>query len=186
VKRSFTLSAVRTVVALPVVVACGLLLLTGCPSSPPPAKPPAHDDHDHDHDHGHHAHPEHGPHNGALVMLGGHSAHVEVVLDKATGTVTAYLLDAHAEKPLTTTQGTLEMGFRVEKTDAAPDDLPELHALTLTGKPGADGQFSEFTGQADELKGVDAFDASFVVVTVGKDKFEEVKFSYPEGNEHHH
>ena len=48
-----------------------------------------------------HEHHEHtAPHGGALVGLGKEFAHVELVLEKATGKLTGYVLDGEAEKPV--------------------------------------------------------------------------------------
>src|SRR5580765_6586359 len=83
-------------------VAGGLLFLTGCPGDTSPVVKPgtsqnatakSGDGHDHDHEHHHHHHAEKGPHDGALVAIGHDDAHLEVVLDADTGTVTAYVLD---------------------------------------------------------------------------------------------
>ena len=58
----------------------------------------------HDHAHsakgsdGHsHGHAHTAPHGGLLVELGDHQFNLELLLDRATGTLTAYMLDAHAE-----------------------------------------------------------------------------------------
>jgi len=54
------------------------------------------DDAGHRHDHAHvHAHT--APHGGTLVEVGAHQFNVELSLDATTGTLTAWLLDAHAE-----------------------------------------------------------------------------------------
>lgn len=76
------------------------MLLSGCgdssnssgtASSPPPD---AASKKDHDHEH---AHPTEGPHHGDLVELGNEEYHAELVHDEKAGTVTIYILDAHAE-----------------------------------------------------------------------------------------
>src|SRR5579872_3126525 len=95
-------------------VAGGLFFLTGCPGETPQPKKPvttatSHDDHDEDHDHDHHHHhAEKGPHGGALVAIDQDDAHLEVVLDDETGTLTAYVLDGHAEKAVAIRQKNLQ------------------------------------------------------------------------------
>lgn len=57
-----------------------------------PAAPPANDG-----DHAEHAHATEGPHGGDLIELGEEEYHAELVHDDKAGTVTIYILDAHAE-----------------------------------------------------------------------------------------
>lgn len=74
-------------------------LTVGCrqDAGPPPgAAPPAQDNHGHDH--AHHEHPTTGPHGGELIELGSDDYHAELVHDEQGGTVTIYILDAHAEQ----------------------------------------------------------------------------------------
>src|SRR5258708_36748143 len=106
-------------------VAGGLLFLTGCPGETPPAsktgtapstakaKPDGDDDHDHDHEH-HHHHADKGPHGGALVAIGQDDAHLEIVLDGETGTLTAYVLDGAAEKAVAVKQQNLQLAITLE------------------------------------------------------------------------
>src|SRR4051812_8065508 len=100
-------------------VAVGLLFLTGCPGETPQTTKPGTsstaakgkpDDDDH-HDHGghHHHHAEKGPHGGALVAIGQDDAHLEIVLDAETGTLTAYVLDGEAEKAISIKQKNLQL-----------------------------------------------------------------------------
>ncbi|MBS0261275.1 MAG: hypothetical protein JSS02_04905 [Planctomycetes bacterium] len=192
-------------------VAGGLLCLTGCPgdsaatksNTTAPVKTQAHDDHDHDHDHDHehhhHHHAEKGPHGGALVAIGQDDAHLEIVLDAATGTVTAYVLDGAAEKPVTIKQKHLQLAITLEeghdhhgdekKDDAAKkDDVPDdaLQLLLAAVSPADDGSASEFSGQLDQLKGADEFDAALTHIKVGEKEFNGVTFNFPKGNEHDH
>ncbi len=180
-------------------VACGLLLLTGCPGETPQAKKPATvnthgDDHDHDeHDgHGHHHHhAEKGPHGGALAAIGEDDAHLEFVLDADTGKLTAYVLDGEAEKPLPIKQSKLQLTYTLTKLrdfDEGSDDIPDdafLLALDAVS-PADDGTAAEFAGQADTLKGCEKFAAVLTTVHVGDKSFQNVEFKYPEGNEEHH
>jgi hypothetical protein len=203
-RREFRLAAK---LCLPL-VAGGLLLLTGCPEDNPPAKKPgtspstaarAHDDrdddhHDHDHEPGdHHHHAEKGPHGGALVAIGEDAAHLEFVLDAATGKLTAYVLDAAAEKAVPIKQANLQLTYSltmVEGIEKESDDIPDdVLILALEAvSPAADGTAAEFAGQADTLKGVEKFTAVLTTVNVAGKPYPNVSFNYPEGNEedHHH
>ncbi len=80
------------------------ILLTGCPAGNDDTVDPApvtntqsHDDHDHGHDHS-----AAGPHDGALIGLGGEAYHLEWLHDES-GKLTFFLLDDHAESGVTTT-----------------------------------------------------------------------------------
>lgn len=177
----------------------GLLVLSGCPGESPKVEKPAvvsqvakgaHDD-DHDGDHGHHHHhAERGPHGGALVAIGEDDAHLEIVLDVETGKLTAYTLDGEAEKPISIKQANLQLALTLEPAGAGEDkkdDLPDSTLLLmLEAVSPADGLATEFSGQKDELKGVERFEAALTSITVGDKQFKGVNFKYPEGNEHDH
>jgi len=184
-------------------VAVGLLFLTGCPGeTPQPAKTgtttsTAKGKPDDDHDgHGHHHHhAEKGPHGGALVAIGHDDAHLEIVLDAETGTLTAYVLDGEAEKAIAIKQKDLQLAITLEHDHEGhegegekKDELPEstFPLMLAAVSPAADGTASEFSGQSDELKGAKEFEAALKTITIGEKPFEGVNFKYPEGNEHDH
>jgi len=119
------------------------------------------------------------PHQGTLVEFGEEFAHLELVLDPATGRLTGYVLDGEAEKPVRVEQKEIVLQVKGKPSEVA---VP-LQAIgnSLTGeKP---GDTSEFTGQADALKGRKDFDAVVVDVTVKGKAFKNVEFNYPKGNE---
>jgi len=161
--------------------------VAGCNPEPPPkpAEQAGHDDHDdHEHEHGHHHHhAEKGPHGGTLVAVGEEAAHLEIVLDAATGKLTAYVLDGAAKKAVELQQDTIDLGFSVQKEGAKKDDLPEFRDLIL--KQSADSN-SEYTGQSDDLKGLKEFGAAIGSITIGDKAYKNVEFRFPEGNEHDH
>ena len=110
----------------------------GSVTAPPPATvAPGADDHGHAHDE--HGHPSEGPHHGPLIELGNEEYHVEVVHDDATGAVTLYLLDAHAEKVVTTTATEAVINLKHGDT---PEQF-KLAAQPEEGNPA--GQTSRFT-----------------------------------------
>jgi hypothetical protein len=186
-----------TCVCLP--LAAGLFLLAGCPGETPTAGKPgktgaaANGGHDGEaeaeHEH-HHHHADKGPHGGALVAIGADDAHVELVLDGETGKLTAYVLDGEAEKPVAIKQASLQLGITLPDEDAGEKTkggLPkDVFPLMLAAVDPQDGKASEFSGTADELKGVEHFDAALTSISVGDKSFKNVSFSYPEGNEHEH
>ena len=61
-----------------------------------------------------HAHPTEGPHKGALIELGKEDYHAELVHDDATDTVTIYILDASATKPVPIAAKQLTLNMRVD------------------------------------------------------------------------
>jgi hypothetical protein len=181
----------------------GALVSIGCQETAAPPKPAANAkagaDADGGHEHHHHGHGEMGPHGGALVAIGEDAAHLEVVLDAATGKVTAYALDGHAENPISIKLEQLELTFTIEHKHphdeqeppgqdkpAGAESLPETGTLILLAiEPGADGT-SVFAGESADLKGAEEFDAVLSAIQIGEQEFKNVKFSYPEGNEHEH
>jgi hypothetical protein len=185
-------------------VAGGLLLLTGCNDSTPagkqsPVTQGKSGGADHDHEHHHHHHAEKGPHGGALVAIGHDDAHLEIVLNAETGTVTAYVLDGAAEKPVAIKQKNLQLALTLEhghhhdekkgeEDKKKEDEVPDATELLMLAavSPGEDGTASEFSGQLDALKGADEFDAALTTITIGDKEFPGVTFNYPKGNEHDH
>ena len=125
------------------------------------------------------AHEHHPPHKGTLVELGEEFAHLELVLDAATGKLTAYALDGEAEKSVRLKQKEIEITIT---------GIKELPSITLKAKASAltgetDGDTSEFTAQSDKLKNVKEFDGVVVDVTIKGKQFKAVKFNFPKGNE---
>jgi hypothetical protein len=178
----------------------GGAVLSGCGPSEMGPKPtdvptaPAHTEHGHDdhahgdHDHGH-VHGKAGPHKGTIVVVAGHQVHVELVLDQAEGKLTAYVLNDEIEKPLAIKQDKLVIGFVPKGAPAAEgaktEELTDSEEITLTAvSPTAEGEATEFTGQSDKLKGVAKFDGLVTAVTFNGKEYKDVKFEFPEGNEH--
>jgi hypothetical protein len=124
-------------------------------------------------------HEHHAPHQGTLVEFGEEFAHLELVLDTATGLLTGYMLDGEAEKPVRL----LQTEIRIDVQAKAGGFGVQLKATgsSLTGeKP---GDTSQFEGQADGLKGLKEFDATVAKVTVKGKDFAGVQFNFPRGNE---
>ena len=177
------------------------LLLSGCdePSNPGPKPAPSPQGtptaqaHGHGHEHEHaHEHEHVAPHGGTLVVLGDEFAHVELVLDPAVGSLTAYVLDGHAEKAIRLRRPRVSLILdAVGVGDAQPAKLPkplELALLAvanpLTGETAEDS--SQYAGGADQLKGVKRFTARLPELTVRGREFKDIAFKFPEGNERDH
>ena len=132
-----------------------------------------------------HAHHEHtAPHGGTLVVLGDEFAHVEFVLEKATGKLTAYVLDGEAEKPIRLTEKTI--GLKINRLNSEQTLALQLKAMAnvLTGE--TEGDTSQFEGQSDALAGATEFQAEIASVVVKGQTFTDVDFKFPEGNEGQH
>lgn len=131
-----------------------------------------HDDHDHHHE---------PPHGGTLTMLGDHDGQVELVLEKISGKLTAYLLDGEAEKPLLIEQK--EIGLAITQVGGKAAEL-KVTLAPRNPKEG-DGKYSVFVAQVDALKGQEAFVGSYGEIAVGAKKFTQVKLDYRPGHDDH-
>lgn len=140
--------------------------LIGCESKPPASTAtPARESHRHAHT---------APHGGLLVELGEHFANLELLLDSATGELTAYVLSAHAEEAVRISQSEIEL--TLEPPGRPPIEL-RLHARAnaLTGE--MVGDTSEFAGQSDELKGMSLPAGRVSEIAVRGQRFAGVEFS---------
>jgi len=127
------------------------------------------------------AHEHHAPHKGTLVEFGEEFAHLELVIDSATGKISAYVLDGEAEKAIRVAQKEIEIKvLKSEKSDAFTFSL-KAQAVVLSGEK--EGDTSEFAGASDKLKGLKVFDGTVSAITVKGKEFKDVKFNFPKGNE---
>ena len=122
-------------------------------------------------------HEHSAPHGGALVELGEEFAHLEIVLDAATGALTAYALDGEAEKSVRVKQSEIEIAVK------NPPVMIKLGAVSnaLTGETASDT--SEFSDQSDRLKGATDFDGVIKTISIKGKQFKDVKFNFPKGAE---
>ncbi len=131
-------------------LALALPLFPGC----------GHGDHDQGTTGGGHSHV--APRGGQLVELGDHKGNLEFMLDAATGTVSMWSLDAHAENPVRLAASQLVLDLTAVTVASAARDVSESLELTpvasaLTGESAGDS--SEYTGRHDVLVGASAFRA---------------------------
>jgi hypothetical protein len=122
------------------------------------------------------------PHGGTLIVLGNEVAHVELVLDAESGQLTAYVLDGEAEQAVRIARSVLPLMIEVGEAGEEASLVP-LHAVEnpLTGEKLDDT--SEFRGQSDLLIGREFFSATLTDITVKGFNFQDVMFSFPQGNE---
>lgn len=124
---------------------------------------------------GHHAHE--APHGGSLVEFGDEFAHLELVLDEATGTLIAYALDGEAERPVRVAQPSVELILTVP--GVAQPVVVTLAPVenTLTGEKA--GDTSQFRAEVAELKGQKTFAGVVTGVTLRGRTFTHVAFEFP-------
>jgi len=125
------------------------------------------------------AHEHHPPHHGTLVVLGEEFAHVELLLDPATGGLTAFVLDGEAENPVKITQASLLIKVKTRNGSTTLKLRPVANALT--GETASDT--SQYQGSSKKLKGLSKFEGSIVRIKAKGTDFKDVWFLYPEGNE---
>lgn len=125
------------------------------------------------------AHEHHPPHHGTLVVLGEEFAHVELLLDPATGGLTAFVLDGEAENPVKITQASLLIKVKTGNGSAVLKLKPVANALT--GETVSDT--SQYQGSSKKLKGLSKFSGSILRIKAKGTDFKDVWFLYPEGNE---
>jgi hypothetical protein len=126
----------------------------------------------------HHAHT--APHGGTLVEVGEHQFSLEFVRDAAAGTLTAYVLDGHAENFVRLGAKVIEVAIdvkgRVEKLTLAAV-ANELSGETV-------GDTSQFTVQADWLKREGEFKGRIAVLEIRGMTFKDIAFGFPVSEDH--
>lgn len=125
------------------------------------------------------AHEHHPPHHGTLVVLGEEFSHVELLLDPATGSLTAYILDGEAENPVEISQPSLLIKVKANGSIFTLKLKPV--ASPLTGE--TVGNTSQYQASSSKLKGVEKFVGSIIHIKAKGTNFKNVWFLYPEGNE---
>ena len=156
----------KTLFAL--LTAVSLAASTGC-------KPSASSSHSHSHG-GHHHEP---PHGGTAIDLGEEEAHLEFVLDAATGKLTCYVLKAHMSGFQRITQESVDLTATV---DGKAETLT-LKAVANAATGEKSGDTSQFEAQADWLKATKTFDVVVKAVSVRGKDYTALKFNFPKGNE---
>jgi hypothetical protein len=122
-------------------------------------------------------HKDQPPHGGTPVALGD-DYHIEFVLDAASGTLSAYILDDEMEEFVRSDMPSFEVTAKVGGAEQ-----------TLVFKPVANpatgetvGDTALFTAQAGWLKTMKAFDAVIKSVTLDGTTFTNVAFNFSRGS----
>lgn len=135
--------------------------------------------HDHAHDkaakdeaHGHnHGHVHTAPHGGLLVEVGDHQFNVELVLDRETGRLAAYILDGHAENFVRIAQSAIEV--RLED----PARVLSLAAVANPATGETVGNTSQFEATAPWLKSAGDVAGEIVRLEIRGATFSALSFS---------
>jgi hypothetical protein len=108
-----------------------------------------------------HAHPDKGPHGGALVEWGEEDYHVEFTVDHKTQEATAYVLDGSAKKTVPVKAKTLTLTLKQQPPvnvtlEARPQEgEPAGTSSRFVGKHAALGEEREFQGTiSGDVEGV--------------------------------
>jgi hypothetical protein len=122
-----------------------------------------------------HAHEHKAPHGGTAVVLGNEAYHLEFVHTPATGTLTAYVLDAHMENFIR---------LNLPSFDVVANVSGETRPLTFRAVANSAtgetvGDTSQFEVQADWLKSTTNFTATLKSLTIRGTGFTDVSFSIP-------
>ena len=127
-----------------------------------------------------HHHHHTAPHGGTLVEVGEHQFNLEFVRDAAAGTLTAYVLDGHAENFVRlgakVIEVVLEVKGRTERLSLAAV-ANELSGETV-------GDTSQFTAQADWLKREGEFKGRIAVLVIRGMTFKDIAFGFPVNGGH--
>jgi hypothetical protein len=122
-------------------------------------------------------HAHEAPHGGSLIELGDEFAHLELLLDTATGRLTAYALDGEAERPVRLAQSSIVMTLTLPD---APSPIGVTLApveSALTGEKA--GDTSQFAAVVAELKDRKAFRGTVAALAIRGQSFSRVEFSFP-------
>jgi hypothetical protein len=146
---------------LPALLVMAVLMTVGCSR------------HEHDHAaHAHHGHAHQAPHGGTLIELGDHQFNLELLHDRGAGTLTAFVLDGHAEHavrvPANEIRLLLDREGRTEPLSLAAVANP-LSGETV-------GDTSEFRAEAEWLKEATMVSGHIAAITVRGVTFRDVAF----------
>ena len=108
------------------------------------------------------------------------SRHKTQAVIAKTGRLVAYVLDGEAENPVRVAQDRLRLHIKEAPAEDVAVDL-EAVASALSGEKV--GDTSQFEAQADWLKTDKEFDAVLKNLVVRGNKYDEIKFNFPKGND---
>ena len=138
----------------PAIFLSALALFAGC------SKAPTASDHTH-------LHVDHPPHGGTAVVLGDEDYHIELVLDSATGTLQAYVLDGEMEDFIRSAVPSIEIAATARGTTRTL----VLAAVANPATGETVGDTSLFEGRAPWLRSVGSFEGNLEAIVIRGTKF---------------
>jgi hypothetical protein len=139
---------------------------------------------DHDHGAGEKKKKKHKPHDsprgGTLVEIGKHEFNVDLVLDRATGTLHGWILGAHA----TGVDDRVRIAMPWFEAHVTVDGRKHTLVFQAKADPATGekpGNTSVFESRADWLKTAKTFDGVFPKVVIGGETFAGTTFNFPKG-----
>ena len=150
-----------------------LILLAGCGVENDRSAAPKHNNHAKSPTHKHQHVP---PHGGAIVVLGEELYHLEFVLDETSAALHCYVLDGHMENFIRIRDPKLILEVDSDKTVVLTPVVSRATGESV-------GNTSHFSVRLDWAKEKKRFAAMLQEITIQGNRFENVAFRYPEGNE---
>ena len=150
-----------------------LMLLAGCGVENDPSAASNHNNHAKSPTHKHQHVP---PHGGAVVVLGEELYHLEFVLDEASAALHCYVLDGHMENFIRIQDPKLILEVEPNKTVVLTPVVSRATGESV-------GNTSHFSARLDWARERKHFAAMLQEITIQGNRFENVAFRYPEGNE---
>ena len=121
-----------------------------------------------------HTHQHTAPHGGILIEVGDHQFNVELVHDAATGTLTLYTLDAHAENFVRIALPAIELSVTAGGQTRSLTLLPVANAATGETV----GATSQYQTQAEWLKGATGLTGTITLLDFNGAEFRQVPFGH--------
>jgi len=121
-------------------------------------------------------HPMHG---GTLVQLGEDEYSIELVLDIPAGKLQAYIMDGEAEDFVRIPEESFEMIARLP----GAEKVLTMKAVPNSATGETVGDTALFEVNSDWLKTTPEFDAVIKELTVGGNKYQNIAFNFPKGND---
>lgn len=150
-----------------------LMLLAGCGVENDHSAASNHNNHAKSSTHKHQHVP---PHGGAVVVLGEELYHLEFVLDETSAALHCYVLDGHMENFIRIQDPKLIL-------EVEPNKTVVLTPVVIRATGESVGNTSHFSARLDWARESKRFVAMLQEITIQGNRFENVAFRYPEGNE---
>lgn len=124
-------------------------------------------------------HAHQAPHGGTPVVLGAETYHLELVLDRAAGKLSAYVMDGELENYIRSTAPS----FTVIVTVGGTRQSLVFNAVADSATGEKIGDTALFEATAEWLRTATSFDAVLVSLEIRGTVFSDVPFNFPKGND---